>query len=612
MKTTFFRNALCTAAAALLLPLVAAAQPAKAASPATAPLTDEERAAYRYMAEKTKHGFAYRLDLKNDLHWNYVMSMLRRGGESPERSPNMYKRLQAARGKGGATTEPMMAEGTEEPKVGTIVPLSLLEYIANNDVTATGSLYSSYPNASESTSMTVNYRTLTDSNPFYYSPTHEAFGDETKNFQVFEQSTLGEPQKNQVIVGTLLTIFFPKPPLTANARALGDGDAEAIVMSSEDAPPNATSICPTAPNYALQQTPQMDLCPNTVPPTCIRQTTPRIVSCYGRNNADCNYVWGGSGYPSKVPLAIAGSMTFPYPIVTPLQGQLVLNLQLGNGGCYLLPPTGRSQPLPPANMWVDPNDNKVLRFCFQAQQFNNNGCLKKAEEFVDLNMSAYVTLLVPGDAPNVGQGKITSNAKFDPHEPWFQLVPQLRVLEGCFATGTKILMADGTWRPVEEFRGDHTEVVAVDGGGLTAVVTGTISGYEDDPMYRITDDKGNSVLISENHPMPTGGGVKLAYELRAGDTLTTREGTSRIAKIDREIFELPVKNLMIGDGSDAAAGKSTVIANGIVSGDGHMQSHFVAQKRKKRLTKEEILADLPKEWHQDYLNELAAAAQRKQ
>jgi hypothetical protein len=584
--------------AALMVPAAGHAQSGRPSTykPPSAQFTAAEIEAVEYVNKATKLRVPHRLNLADDKQYAYVLAMLRLHGDSPQRSPQLYKSLEQGR-KTGTPGPPKVAMG-DPTDVVAIVPVNVIQFIWDNDVTASSSLLSSTPGGTTSTTMMINFRLTGQSQPFAISPTFKQANGGKQFMQAYNAPLPAQPPDVNVIASSLI-LTTVNNVTTPYSMALDEGA------------PNAVSVCSTAPNYTVQQTPPI-ACP-PVGAACVNQgsiTTP-IKNCYGRTQSDCNYIWGGTGYPPNLNIAIAGSMTFPYPVDPSLTGTYILNLQAMNGGCFVPPNGGDATPLAAPYFQISPTDNKTLNFCFGGQ-LANVGCLTQVLSNVYLDLSVYALLDVQGGGSNYGTGMISSNPALNPNQPWFAQVPIISVMQGCFAPGTQITLADGTTRAVEQFTGDGSETVLADGAGRKEKVTGTGGGVEEKPLIRISDAAGHSVLLTETHPVITGRGALFAWRVRVGDTLTTTKGPSRVTKVETvpAVEHQKVHNLLVGEHKDAVAGKTTLFANDILVGDMQMQGEVFQQSLTKGQTQAETLSRLPKEWHRDYLNSIKNGTNR--
>ncbi|MEO7157980.1 MAG: Hint domain-containing protein, partial [Vicinamibacterales bacterium] len=595
--------------AILTLVLLSVSAAAIAAPPM---LTNAELKARQYVADHTAMRAPYELNLAEDNQYQYVMAMLRLHGETPEKSPELFRELRAAHAKGNpgpprlatgpakssATPAGGAAAGVTEVALNPVVPTNMISYLWNDQTNAVvdTALLSSIPGGTDSTTMMVNMTLAGQPQPFGVSPVYQQMAGGENFIEDWEAIVPGGTPANTTMVANSLFI------------ASAAGTPTTFSMTVDGTTP-ASCQCVTAPNYGLNQ--QFPACNpavggnattacSTSTTICINKgTLTPVVSCYGRNNSNCNYGWGGTGYPPYITLQVAGSLSFPTAVATSLQGSYLLNLQnaAGGGGCYL--PSGGGSPavISSTNFWIDPQNSSQLDYCFPASQFTNNSCLTGATPSAYINLNIWVLLA------NGSYGNATVSSQTDTwHQPWYAQVPIINIVQGCLAAGTKILMADGTLKNIETFKGDGSESIISSSKGDVMKVVGTTVGVETEPMYRITTSGGQSVMMTAMHTVPTPKGIVLAMRLRAGDKIFTRSGPVKITKIERVKYDGKVWNLNIGEERDAQTGRATMFANDILTGDAMMQQNATTELYRKGRTKEEILARLPQQWHQDYLN----------
>lgn len=597
------RSGLAVLTVAVLLIGSAAAQAATTKKAFTA----KELSARAKVLGQIAAGAPYELNLGDDDQYNFVLATLRLHGDSPEESPALYRALAAehAKHKGGPpvmATGVAHAVGNSEPDPA--VTTNMIQYLWNDSQRGVvdTSLLSSAVQGSTSTTMVTNFTVLGASQPFAASPIFEQAGG-GKNFVVPYEAALPAQIRSSIDSSTIVQnalFVVTKNGVTTPFTMTVNGTVA------------ATCQCVTAPNYKLNQ--QFPPCPTPVGGTaqaacstdskiCINKgdISAVIESCYGRNDGNCNYGWGGSGYPPNITLQVSGSMAFPSPVATALQGFYLLNLQniSYGGGCYL--PSGGGSPaaVTAANFWIDPANANQLDYCFQSQQFPNNQCLTQARTNVNVTLELYILLA------NGAYGNATVSSAPDTwHEPWYAQIPVIEILQGCLLEGTQVEMADGTMKAIETFRGNGTEIIVSNREGDLRPVTGTMSGVEDHPMYRVTTGNGMTVTMTAEHPVPTPKGVTTAAALKVGTTVFTRKGPSTIAKIERTKPGLKVWNLKIGTQQEAQSEQATFFADGVLSGDYTMQKMLAEKQLRLGMSKAEVLARLPAEWRQDYLNYL--------
>jgi hypothetical protein len=582
---------------ALTLALACLAAPALASESAPGELTAAESAAVQYLDKSTKPRFPYRLNLGDPQQYAYVMAMLRLAGDSPQKSPQLYRNLEAARKAAKAgPPELAMGEGAGDGGTTLITPINIIQYVYDNGATASSSMVSSVPGGTDNTTMMINFRLSGQSTPFATSPVYKQSAGGTQFIQNFNASL---PASLTAAGGANAT------PVVASSLILTSKGNSTVpyAMSLDDATPNATAVCATAPNYGTQQAPPLSCPPAGAQCVNSGQISTPIKMCYGRNASDCNYAWGGTGYPPSMLMTVAGSMTFPYPVDPSLQGTYILNLQNLNGGCFI-PPSSEPTAVSSQYFSIDANNPNKLNFCFPGQALQNAGCLSTVTATALLDFTVYVLVDSPGGGSNYGMGKISSNGAINPNQPWFAQVPQITVFQGCFAAGTQITLPDGSTRKIEQFKGDGSETVLKSADGTAINVAGTGDGVEEKPMIRIVDNAGHSLLITETHAVVTGRGPTLAREVRVGDTVYTQQGPSKVKSISREVYTQKVHHLFLGDMTQAAAGQSTMFANGILVGDMWMQQEAFRKAQERGFSRQDVLGRLPRAWHGDYLNSL--------
>jgi len=186
----------------------------------------------------------------------------------------------------------------------------------------------------------------------------------------------------------------------------------------------------------------------------------------------------------------------------------------------------------------------------------------------------------------------------------FHSVQNMDFRNACLAEGTQVVTAEGKPVTVEQVKvGDK---LLANGNGLALTVTTVSRGGERKPMVKLVDDQGVEVMVTETHPMVTAKrGVVQAGELKAGDALLTRTGTSKLVGVERVAYTGDVFNFALGTPEELAkAGPQarTLYANGFLVGDSHLQSEL---EKARKLDTREVLSKLNGAWHEDYRREQA-------
>jgi hypothetical protein len=183
------------------------------------------------------------------------------------------------------------------------------------------------------------------------------------------------------------------------------------------------------------------------------------------------------------------------------------------------------------------------------------------------------------------------------------VVSPIQYRNSCFAQGTRVVRANGESAAIENFKvGD--KLLAND-KGLVLTVTGVSRGVEKSAMVRLQDDQGHEALITQTHPVVTANrGVVRAEELKVNDQLVTREGTSVLTRLTRELYKGTVYNLAVGTPEELAKAdpeSRTLYAGGLRMGDYHMQAELDARRAKPSAAQ----ASIPSGWLVDYVNDQA-------
>ena len=150
-------------------------------------------------------------------------------------------------------------------------------------------------------------------------------------------------------------------------------------------------------------------------------------------------------------------------------------------------------------------------------------------------------------------------------------------VEGCFAPGVKIAMADGSLRNIEDVRaGDMVRNAKT---GAPVKVSKVIEGPEALPLIRFGFD-GATVTTSQAHPVLTAAGLKPANELKQGDTIYDARGSPHPLTI-LETLPLEEGQRVINVSLDAAssdANQRLIVSDGIITGDIVLQGLLKNQK----------------------------------
>jgi hypothetical protein len=591
----------------LTIPHAIQGQQVKAFRPKTVkPLSSQGAEAYKYVRETTKHHIPHLLNLADPKQYQYVIDIYERSGLTRSNSPQLYRVFDSLRSKGNPGP-PVMdpafsgypAAATETTDVPNTVPINLVGSFLNSPSNYTASTLSSYPGGSVMTATATLFAYKNASNQWV------TFGAGScqqpvagTDFWCQASGTLPASVTSPATV-TASSVITVTPNSTSSAASDLQSRNKVYSVTAEDSIDTASG-CMTAPNYQTNP----PACTNTAPV----RTTP-IAVCWNRSSQqNCDYWYTAPPNPTNFVFPLAGSATFANSVsiftnngVPSGTNTLTLNVPAQGGGCVLASSTGASLAGFTVTS-VNGGTNNRLNWNFSAANFPNpTQCLGTGGVLTNLNMQVSVVLtngqfgsfLFSSDTTNTG-----------PPPPYY--IPQMNIWWGCLAAGTKISMADGSERAIESFEGDGSEFIR-SALGKKVAITATTMGEEKDPLYVITDNKGHTVKLSQNHPVYAGRGLVLAKDLRVNDRLTTLSGPATIISITREQAVGEVWNLRVGSGnlSDRIQpGTSGMFANGILVGDWNAQQAYLLKQAKKPMTTAEVLRKLPPEWRQDYRNYL--------
>ncbi|MCG7538338.1 hypothetical protein EXT48_04385 [Pseudoalteromonas sp. CO348] len=178
----------------------------------------------------------------------------------------------------------------------------------------------------------------------------------------------------------------------------------------------------------------------------------------------------------------------------------------------------------------------------------------------------------------------------------------------CLAKGTQILMPNGQSQSIEQFNvGDlvmGSSEFSTKKKEVLRVVDMSV-GVEHLPMIKITTDKGQTLTLTESHPLVREGGMAAwALNVQQGDVIQTEQGLATITSYEKVDYKDNVYNLKLArvNGKQEEGETFVMYANGISVGDLAMQTENEVNTSKESV--EDVLKRLPQEWHADYLNSL--------
>lgn len=584
-----------SARAAVVVCLVLGLAPAAArARVGAAPqLSDAERADLTHVVRQMRDLTPFGLDLADDRSHRFFLKQLALGGQSAERSPQLYRTIETQRRNhqaGGFQQEVEVAAPEDGDDEG-LTELSSLNYITSlgydGSTTFSTSAVSSVEGGTISTTMTLAlYDAAT--NQLIGNPVLGGGNDGAFIYDIGATGTIGATQATGAASATAATQIYSLYTYywVDNGGALHG--PYSMKLASSGQLPTMNNVAPTGPTPSLAS--PIILCINRTPSSANHCT---YAACQSS---------GGTCVPvNEILFPVTGSVTYPNPIdfqnnapVNPQVTMLVVNTTKG-GGCRAWGPNTADFFAAPTTTFG--NNNTVLNYNFPQADFGppTTACITNGTL---LNYTFVVQLQSQG-MPVVAS--VTSTPPTTPGSNAVQ-IPQMQAVTGCLAAGTRIELADGTEKPIEQFT---TEGETVRTGNSTILtVLGNTEGREPIPMVYLEDDREHTLLLTRDHTVVTvSQGVRLAHQLAAGDRVVTAAGHARLVKVEERRYDGTVHNLLLGvPGEHTTKDNTTMFANGFLVGDGTMQAVYGEEHSRHR---ESVLSRLPKEWHQDYLNSLA-------
>ena len=169
---------------------------------------------------------------------------------------------------------------------------------------------------------------------------------------------------------------------------------------------------------------------------------------------------------------------------------------------------------------------------------------------------------------------VISSMDIEHKDPSYCAIRPITIEWGCFAKGTRILMADHTEKCIEEIRpGDRVKT-----RGGSAAVKEVIRGRED-TLAVIGTGRGRCLLVTPDHPMLTQTGWKRADELNGADVLEMYDGKDIISELHPAGYHGEVFSIRT-DSEEA------LVAEGFYTGDFGCQNRISQQEKKPSPKKE--------------------------
>lgn len=573
--------------AALLLTLAAgcergggpagANRPQDQAARPKAVLTTQDEQDLAYVSRLPRHSTAVEFDFSDPVQYRHFLRMWELGGATPQKYPELFRSFEHTRQQHLARRARMNATAAVNlnadvtPTSTTAQPIVPVNYLTAFGRGTSAGTY-------EVTAVTSVPNTL--QMPGTVTATTVGLYDANYN-------SLGPPTTVQQYGNGALMRNANTSPAPASGDVIAQGsyyymlqEGDSLVGHGGGLTLRASQV--TGGQYAMRNQAPVDVNGNGT-----------IKICIVRTDTDCDYKSTSTGGQFIVQFPIQDTFSIPVNFdslsVQRSRGMATVTITQpdagSGGGCTL-----------PANFdfWAGVQiSGSTMSWNFNPGPFSNpNGasvpCFPSNSNVVyDLQV---LTLGVDGSYW-FGEVKTTTNPPPPPPPGRANLVPMV-VAYGCVAAGSRVTLADGSTRAIEEVRvGDR---VLPARGARPLAVTARTDGVERGEMVRLTLEGGASLLLSETHPVLTDHGPVMARDVGVGAVLRTAGGTGRVARVGREHFGGRVWNLSLEGGTEAS-----FIANGVVVGDSRLQRLVEVEARERAAAARRYVAP---EWRVDARN----------
>lgn len=140
-------------------------------------------------------------------------------------------------------------------------------------------------------------------------------------------------------------------------------------------------------------------------------------------------------------------------------------------------------------------------------------------------------------------------------QPHVEQISQIHLYWGCLAKGTRVTLADGTEKNIEDLQ--PGDALSSPGGGSVKVKT-LVKGTEE-TIYRVHLSNGMEVRATGTHPLGCPKGFIAPVDLNSSSKLTTRKGVCDVLYCYPETWKGPVYGVELESGD-------SFYADGVVSG----------------------------------------------
>lgn len=528
----------------------------------TSAMSEVEHSTHRYVMDMLRPHVPHTLDLSDDRQYEFLKSHLQRAGLSTDTHPDVFDTIETAR-------QNHQADGAAPERL-----VNQPDYSAPGTWGAT-SIITSLGIDSANKVATASALTAT---PSYV----------TRNYQILTLWDMTNPSSPVQIASTTndIPLGGTYDEIVVSGQIAGGIDAEVVFLNSivpatDDENSNLKAGRPaffvqaSGTTQLTRDSANDPIQPLSVTNPVTTSGRPYVKVALNRTSQqqpDCDYIYQtGSSGPTPI-VAIGGQGTAVWDPNSPIQVPLAdsgptpnffafLTLtKPGSGGIFISNQTSLVQ-------YFSVSNGSTLTWDFSPYNFGQ-AAPWSAGDTVDYYLSVGVLI-----GNNTSYSTLTVSVQpCDPNDnSCFQVLPIIFVW-GCLAAGTAVLLADGSSVNVEDVVPGMSVAAGRDGRRLQ--VAETFIGREQDPLIRLSTGSGRTVLVTAEHPLVTDGGMKLARDLRLGDSVMTVAGAEIIVATTNESHVGAVYNLALrtADASAPPIEDATHFANGFLVGDHRAQS----------------------------------------
>lgn len=291
---------------------------------------------------------------------------------------------------------------------------------------------------------------------------------------------------------------------------------------------------------------------------------------------DYDYVYPGRN-TNQMYFPSAGRITLEGIELLEAEGQLMISDGKREVTCYT-PVVMKAEDSVITYSFKELWDNTKLTDCFDLQNVHTKADYLLKIQAMDIDRS-FIKLMLTNIVPLIEKG--------DPGK--FKVIQEIEVYLDCFAQGTKIRMADGSLKTVENIcKGD---LVKTPDGGQVSVRE--VQVQEDCQVIGIKLAGGRALSVTDGHAVATTDGVFPAFRLKEGQEVLTEDGVDRISQVIPHCERLYTVYALFLEGEEQWLYADGMKVHSSDSGDVFKDRDWIRE-------------DLPEEWKADYDNALKA------